>query len=132
MHRQTPSTSRIERDVNRIVLAGFRRLVYRNTRNVLARNEGRIGAWVNAAVRCLARLEGIAEIIGNRALLHVGAVLDGGLVVSFGEGIGASKFQLARFAEVAMAVSGRKDLGSGPGFDRCPEPEPLPQMRPRH
>lgn len=105
------STSRIERDVNRIVLAGFRRLVYRNTRNVLARNEGRIGAWVNAAVRCLARLEGIAEIIGNRALLHVGAVLDGGLVVSFGEESARANSSLPVLPMVARAVSGSERPG---------------------
>ena len=100
------SASRIERDVDRVVLAGFRCLVYRNARDVFTRDEGRIGTRINAAIRCLARLEGIAEIVGNRTLLHVGAVLDGSLIVSFGEGISASKFQLARFADGSKGCFG--------------------------
>lgn len=51
------SASGIERDVNRVVLAGLRCLVYRNARDVFACDEGRIGARVNAAIRCLARLK---------------------------------------------------------------------------
>ncbi len=81
----------VEGDVHRIVLTSVGRLVHRDARDVLAGDQWGVGARGHGAVRGLAGLEGVAEVVGNGALLDVRSVGNGRLVAFIGKRIGAGE-----------------------------------------
>ena len=95
---------RIKRDVHRIVLAGVRRLVYCDARDVLAGDKRSVRTRGNGAIRGGAGLERIAEVVGYRALLDIGTVGDSRLVGFVGKGVGAGKLELTGFANGAQGL----------------------------
>ena len=99
---------RVQRDVHAVVGAALALAADGDVGDVGAGDDGRIGARLHGHVLYLPRGEGVAELVGHRALAGGLAGVDGALHVLVGERVETREFQRAGTAD-----GGERLLGVG-------------------